>query len=170
MRNLSSSDYHFVEFMAHKFGASFPLRLSSNEIASVRILRGSFTSFPEQHILGGAPKVDFVDSTLDGWGKMTRPTRLSLDSSGIPSDAYADSYQCCSCRRLTPYTCDICDDAVCEVCIADDDGSLVCPWCVRHIHAHDDPCFSFGADVSRCPVYGHSNRCLCVASVCTERC
>ena len=49
--------------------------------------------------------------------------------------SYADSYQCCSCRRLTPYTCDICDDAVCELCVVDDDETLLCPWCVRHVYA-----------------------------------
>ena len=145
---LSSSAWHTEAYMVHKFGAGSPLRLSTNEFASARILRGSFTSFPEQLILSGASRVDFVGPILDNRGKMTRSTELSHDSSGIPGDAYADSYQCCSCRRLTPYTCDICDDAVCEVCIADDDGSLVCPWCARHIHAHDDACFSFGADVS----------------------
>ena len=154
MRNLSSSACHIVEFMAHKFGAGFPSQLSSGKVCIVKNFPGALAGFPAQHILDAASKLEFVGTTPDSCRGMMQPPKLGLDTREIPSDAYADSYQCCSCRRLTPYTCDICDDAVCELCIVDDDGSLVCPWCLRHLHAHDDPCFSFGADDSSCLAYG----------------
>ena len=43
-----------------------------------------------------------------------------------------ETLQCCSCLRVTPFSCDICDDSVCEICWHEDleDGNLhLCPWC-----------------------------------------
>ena len=108
---LSSSACYIVEVMPHRFGACFPSQLSSGKVASVKISPGALTGFPAQHILDAASKLEFADTTLDSSRGMMQPPKLGLDTREIPTDAYTDSCQCCSCQRLTPYSCDICDDA-----------------------------------------------------------
>ena len=50
----------------------------------------------------------------------------------IPQASGAESLQCSSCLRLTPHSCDICDDSICDICWCSDPEDVqlrLCPLC-----------------------------------------
>ena len=85
-------------------------------------------------------RIDFIDLHLKMSIKEEKTTAITNEAittirSPAPvaplqhSRAYA--LQCCSCLRITPYRCDICDDSVCEICWHEhlEEDFHLCPWC-----------------------------------------